>query len=311
MAEHGLITAAVYGKVFRYENMKELTCSASQARLAEELSVSAKTIARHLKALVSAGYIEVVKAKRGHSKHYHTTDKVTLYMGVKSKISSTPDFLSKVSGKPWTLSNLLAIRSGEVKSPACVYCGTLGGPQVQDHWIPKTLGGTDAKENLVNSCQPCNSAKLGRTGEEFIALLIERGWLIDDVTESPNTQDGESVTPRTQSPTKKEDSKIEAKREAAPPPLAVRIYSKHLRRYPGKEVWPVIEKTVGTDLRKLVRWARVMRRWAMKGWNKTNVEGMLDAFENGWRDKGSWGGGVRKPQNASQSVQQFYKDSRK
>jgi hypothetical protein len=48
------------------------------------------------------------------------------------------------------------------KQPWCTYCGTEGDPSnplTADHLVPKALGGTDDRENLVTACPRCNSAK--------------------------------------------------------------------------------------------------------------------------------------------------------
>lgn len=51
----------------------------------------------------------------------------------------------------------------------CHYCGEpLNRYNFQvDHRIPKDRGGTDELENLVASCQPCNSSKGARNDAEF------------------------------------------------------------------------------------------------------------------------------------------------
>ena len=49
--------------------------------------------------------------------------------------------------------------------PSCTYCGTEGDPSnplTADHFVPKALGGTDDRDNLVTACRRCNSAKRDR-----------------------------------------------------------------------------------------------------------------------------------------------------
>lgn len=48
----------------------------------------------------------------------------------------------------------------------CQYCATISGPFTIDHIVPKERGGSDAWENLVTACQPCNRTKGNRTPEE-------------------------------------------------------------------------------------------------------------------------------------------------
>lgn len=49
----------------------------------------------------------------------------------------------------------------------CFYCGNKSDSLCIDHFIPKSLGGSDHISNLMNSCRSCNSAKSNRTLEEF------------------------------------------------------------------------------------------------------------------------------------------------
>ena len=42
--------------------------------------------------------------------------------------------------------------------PECQYCGKNKSTQA-DHFIPKSLGGTDHPANLIACCQPCNFMK--------------------------------------------------------------------------------------------------------------------------------------------------------
>jgi hypothetical protein len=56
--ETGLITAAVYGVVWRYCQMEEGVCRASVARMARRLGIGRQTVHRHLKRLCELGYLE-------------------------------------------------------------------------------------------------------------------------------------------------------------------------------------------------------------------------------------------------------------
>lgn len=53
----GLMAAAVFGKVWRYCQMQDGVCKASQERIAEELGISRKTVNTHVNTLVDAGYL--------------------------------------------------------------------------------------------------------------------------------------------------------------------------------------------------------------------------------------------------------------
>lgn len=53
----GLMAAAVFGKVWRYCQMQDGVCKASQERIAEELGITRKTVNNYLSTLVEAGYL--------------------------------------------------------------------------------------------------------------------------------------------------------------------------------------------------------------------------------------------------------------
>lgn len=56
--EVGVISAIVFGKVWRYCQMSDGVCKASQDRLADELGLSRATINAHLAKLTEAGYLK-------------------------------------------------------------------------------------------------------------------------------------------------------------------------------------------------------------------------------------------------------------
>lgn len=59
----------------------------------------------------------------------------------------------------------------------CHYCKTelvLTGDWEVDHKMPKILGGSNERINLVAACAPCNRTKKDKTDVEFFALLASR-----------------------------------------------------------------------------------------------------------------------------------------
>ena len=58
VSDVGLSDAAVFGKIWRYCQMKDNVCTASQERMAEELGISRRTIMRSIAKLIEHGYIE-------------------------------------------------------------------------------------------------------------------------------------------------------------------------------------------------------------------------------------------------------------
>lgn len=50
----------------------------------------------------------------------------------------------------------------------CAYCSTHLGPFVRDHVVPRSRGGPDSPRNIVNACQPCNTAKADKLPSEWL-----------------------------------------------------------------------------------------------------------------------------------------------
>jgi len=85
-------------------------------------------------------------------------------------------------------------------------------------------------------------------------------------------------------------------KEKQPMPAAVQIFYANTERYPVKALYQDIDTTVGHDPPELERWARVIKAWLGQGWNKGNVNGMLEFFRrnkipgNGGNGHGKNGG---------------------
>lgn len=58
----------------------------------------------------------------------------------------------------------------------CHYCGEIvsGRNLHVDHFLPRSLGGTDDLSNLVYACNSCNATKRHRTFEEARPFLMFR-----------------------------------------------------------------------------------------------------------------------------------------
>lgn len=53
-----LMSAVVFGRMWRYSQMKDAVCKASLKNIAEELNISPATVMRHTKKLCAAGYLK-------------------------------------------------------------------------------------------------------------------------------------------------------------------------------------------------------------------------------------------------------------
>ncbi len=69
--ELGLMPALVYGRVWRFCQMKDKVCTASLETLAKPLGVSKKTVERHIKKLCQMGYLEDRTPDRKHRPHIY------------------------------------------------------------------------------------------------------------------------------------------------------------------------------------------------------------------------------------------------
>jgi DNA-binding MarR family transcriptional regulator len=67
----GLLTAAVYGVVWRYCQMEERVCTASLDTIGRHLNIDRATVQRHLKKLCAAGYLQDLTPQRRNKAHVY------------------------------------------------------------------------------------------------------------------------------------------------------------------------------------------------------------------------------------------------
>jgi DnaD/phage-associated family protein len=73
--EYGIITAAVFGVIWRYCQMKDNTCWASQETIGETIGITRQSVCEHTKKLVESGYLEIINSPSGSTIHYKDTGK--------------------------------------------------------------------------------------------------------------------------------------------------------------------------------------------------------------------------------------------
>lgn len=90
--------------------------------------------------------------------------------------------------------------------PCCWYCQNAFSPsriRTTDHKIPVSRGGTNARENKVACCLPCNQEKADLTHIEFIRFkrLVKAGmsrgmaWgMVKDDESAPRNEDRRKAT---------------------------------------------------------------------------------------------------------------------
>lgn len=87
--KHGLITAAVWGRVWRYAQQKNRVCEASHETIAEELNISVRTVIRHLQTLTASGYLtDLTPAVRNIPHKYAITDKAKIMITIEGVTES-------------------------------------------------------------------------------------------------------------------------------------------------------------------------------------------------------------------------------
>lgn len=86
--EVGAMTALVFGKAWRYCQMSDGVCKASQDRIADELGLSRATINTHISKLVEAGYLEDTTPDLvGLPHQYRDTGKANLSISFTGNVS--------------------------------------------------------------------------------------------------------------------------------------------------------------------------------------------------------------------------------
>ena len=71
----GLIPAAVFGRIRRYAQMKDKTCSASVDKIGKQIGISGRSVMRWLKVLCDKGYLDDLSPDRRNKPHiYRVTD---------------------------------------------------------------------------------------------------------------------------------------------------------------------------------------------------------------------------------------------
>lgn len=76
------------------------------------------------------------------------------------------------------------------------------------------------------------------------------------------------------------------KKLPAPPshPPAITVFRDKTHRFPNKAWFADIAAIVGEKQEDLERWGEIVHLWVGRGFSPVNVVGMLDVFQNGWRE---------------------------
>jgi len=151
--EFGLLTATLFGRIWRYCQGDSKICSVSQGNIANELGVTRSVINREIKKLIDAGYI--VGAK---SKNIGGFDIPSFFFSM--KITKKGEMLFSTENKSGKKEIKLPCENGTVmhfqtpnpKFPKCERCGYVG-PAIQGHHV---LGRRNSNK-VINVCNNCHT----------------------------------------------------------------------------------------------------------------------------------------------------------
>lgn len=86
--QHGLIRAAVFGRIWRYCQMEDGVCKASLDTLSKGLGVDRATVMRHAAALVADGYLKDLTPELKNRPHvYADTGKASIRIGIGATVA--------------------------------------------------------------------------------------------------------------------------------------------------------------------------------------------------------------------------------
>ncbi len=92
----GLVTAAIYGVIWRYAQMEDKVCRASLEKIGQRVSVSAKTVERHVKKLCEDDYLNDLTPDIKHKPHiYVITSKAQIKGLMEAKIEGQTESLTR------------------------------------------------------------------------------------------------------------------------------------------------------------------------------------------------------------------------
>lgn len=87
--KYGVITASVWGRVWRYAQQDNKVCQASTEKIGDELGISRRTVIRHLQILVANGYLKDHSPNLKNRPHtYSITEKAHILITIEGVTES-------------------------------------------------------------------------------------------------------------------------------------------------------------------------------------------------------------------------------
>jgi DNA-binding Lrp family transcriptional regulator len=98
VADTDLVSAVVFGRIWRFCQMKDGICNASLETIAEDIGMDRASVMRHAKKLVDAGYLkDLTPELRNHPHTYADTGKASLHVGVSGVAHSNTGGIENIS----------------------------------------------------------------------------------------------------------------------------------------------------------------------------------------------------------------------
>ena len=164
VSEFGLITAAVFGVVRRYEQMGNGKCTASQARIGERCGISRGCAIAHLNLLVKAGYL-TQETIFGVGVVYKTTSKLTYSSGEQEVFTKSTPTCTSGEHKETLLRDSL-------RDSSC---------SPNEHLTPPTAKANDPADEFTWAVRQATGIPGGRADAAAIADWFQKGATIEDV----------------------------------------------------------------------------------------------------------------------------------
>jgi hypothetical protein len=93
----GLTTAAVFGRIWRYCQMKDGVCTASQSTIGDEIGLERDAINNHVEKLVKFGYLQKIQ-RPGHPCILVDTGKAGMRITVSADVNQDQGSMNKIHG---------------------------------------------------------------------------------------------------------------------------------------------------------------------------------------------------------------------
>lgn len=140
------------------------------------------------------------------------------------------------------------------------------------------------KQNLIITTDKFNTATSNRTLWYTINYdEVDKLEINDTVEGIKMIRSGEYQNDTLMTESTTENTKSVPKKSERPPIIpAYKVYVEIIKKHTlNKPQIQAIDEAIGTDEAALEKWRKVVTAWALKGYNPTNVSGMLEWYTNG------------------------------